>query len=140
MIDMSGDNVLVWGNGGREHALLWKLAQSQHVDELFYTGPNAGMAQVVSQSGKKAQLVTFDTYDDGAQWAVENNIALTVVGPEKPLVEGIVDLFALYDLNCFGPTRDAAQLEGSKVFTLRCPLYNYRYPFFLRPDLVGHRS
>ena len=104
-------NVLVVGSGGREHALAWKLSQSSRVDRVFVAPGNAGTAidaeNVDIGFGETAKLLKF---------ARENNIGLTVVGPEKPLVDGLVDAFQDAGLKVFGPNCSAAQLEGSKVF------------------------
>ncbi|NOX53800.1 MAG: phosphoribosylamine--glycine ligase [Planctomycetes bacterium] len=103
--------VLVVGQGGREHALVWKLAQSPRVEQVFCAPGNAGTAQdginVDIASGDIERLVKF---------AQSEKIDLTVVGPEAPLVAGIVDAFRGAGLRIFGPTRAAAELEGSKVF------------------------
>lgn len=103
--------VLVVGSGGREHALVWKIAQSPLVTKLYAAPGNAGIA-------KHAECldVTPDNVEGLAQFAQTEKIDLTVVGPEGPLCKGIVDRFAELKLRCFGPTRDAAELEGSKVF------------------------
>jgi phosphoribosylamine--glycine ligase len=104
-------NVLVIGNGGREHALAWKIAQSPHVHEVFVAPGNAGTAadanNVDIQPNDFRRLTKF---------AKEKRIELTVVGPEAPLCDGIVDVFEDQKLRIFGPRKDAAQLEGSKVF------------------------
>lgn len=104
-------NVLVIGSGGREHALIWKLRQSKHVDKIYCSPGNAGIAQI-------AKIVDIKSEDlNGlAGFADDNKIDLTVVGPETPLVNGIVDEFEKRSLNVFGPNKAAAQLEGSKVF------------------------
>ena len=104
-------NVLVIGSGGREHALVWKLRQSRHVEALSCAPGNAGI-------GRYADLVPMKATDlEGlARFAKENRIDLTVVGPEQPLVLGIVDLFESQGMRIFGPTKAAARLEGSKVF------------------------
>jgi phosphoribosylamine--glycine ligase len=103
--------VLVVGNGGREHALAWKIAQSPRVDRVFIAPGNAGTASegenVPIEADDIAGLVKF---------VQKNSIDLTVVGPEAPLVAGIVDVFQREKLRVFGPSRAAAQLEGSKVF------------------------
>jgi phosphoribosylamine--glycine ligase len=103
--------VLVIGGGGREHALVWKLAQSQQVSRIFCAPGNAGIA-------KLAECVPLAITDsDGLlAFAVENGIDLTVVGPEVPLIAGIVDLFEQRGLRIFGPAREPAQLEGSKAY------------------------
>jgi phosphoribosylamine--glycine ligase len=103
--------ILVIGSGGREHALCWKLAQSKEVSKLYAAPGNAGMATV-------AQCAPVDSGDIAGllKFAKENRIDLTVVGPESPLVSGIVDEFERGGLRIFGPPKLAAQLEGSKAF------------------------
>jgi len=107
-------NVLVIGGGGREHALAWKLAQSPQVKTVFVAPGNAGTAHE-----SKLQNIAIGAEDLPAllDFAQQNQIGLTVVGPEAPLVAGIVDLFQQHDLKIFGPSAAAAQLEGSKAFT-----------------------
>lgn len=103
--------VLVVGSGGREHALAWKISQSRRVDQVFVAPGNAGTARDVLNvpiaATDKAALINF---------AKENEIDLTVVGPEAPLVDGLVDDLEAAGLRVFGPTKQAAELEGSKVF------------------------
>jgi phosphoribosylamine--glycine ligase len=107
-------NVLIVGGGGREHALAWKCAQSPRVETVFVAPGNAGTARE-----SKVRNVAFDGDDiEGLiGFAGEAGVALTIVGPEAPLVAGIVDAFSAAGLACFGPTRGAAQLEGSKAFS-----------------------
>ncbi|HWB09998.1 MAG TPA: phosphoribosylamine--glycine ligase [Pirellulales bacterium] len=104
-------NVLIIGNGGREHALAWKIAQSPRVERVFVAPGNAGTAadaeNVDIPAEDFAKLIKF---------ARENQVALTVVGPEQPLTAGIVDVFSTAGLRAFGPSKAAAELEGSKVF------------------------
>ena len=106
--------VLIIGNGGREHALAWKVAQSQQIQQVFVAPGNAGTA-----SENKVKNVAIDVLDNKAliNFAKQENIGLTIVGPEAPLVNAIVDDFKAAGLACFGPTKNAAQLEGSKAFT-----------------------
>ena len=103
--------VLVVGQGGREHALLWKLKQSPSVDEVFCAPGNAGTA---------VDGVNVDIADNDIQglvkFAVKEEIGLVVVGPEVPLCAGIVDAFEKAGVKAFGPSKAAAQLEGSKIF------------------------
>jgi len=106
-------NVLVIGNGGREHALAWSLAKSARVDEVFVAPGNAGTAR---EPGVTNIPVKSDDIAGLLAFAQDNNVALTVVGPEAPLVAGVVDTFEAAGLPCFGPKADAAQLEGSKAF------------------------
>ncbi|MBT3196360.1 MAG: phosphoribosylamine--glycine ligase [Gammaproteobacteria bacterium] len=106
--------VLVIGSGGREHALAWKAAQSPEVTVVYVAPGNAG-----TQQEEKLENVPINADDIDAlvQFSQQNNIDLTIVGPEGPLVDGIVDTFQAAGLRCFGPTKGAAQLEGSKSFT-----------------------
>jgi len=107
-------NVLMIGGGGREHALAWKLAQSSQVETVFVAPGNAGTA---AEEKLKNIAVDAADFDALANFAKQNNCELTVVGPEAPLVNGIVDFFESQGLHCFGPSAAAAQLEGSKAFT-----------------------
>lgn len=104
-------NILVVGSGGREHALVWKIRQSPRVKKIFCAPGNAGIEQL-------AECVPLKPTDTEAllKFAIGNDIDLTVVGPEQPLTEGIVDVFEQEGLKIFGPSRAAAVLEGSKVF------------------------
>jgi len=103
--------ILVVGSGGREHALAWKLAQSERVQVIYVAPGNGGTAL-------DSRLKNIDITDPVwlAQFAIKENIALTVVGPEVPLAAGIVNIFREHGLKIFGPTREAAQLESSKDF------------------------
>jgi phosphoribosylamine--glycine ligase len=103
--------ILVVGNGGREHALVWKLSQSSQVSKVFCAPGNAGTAQ----DGENVPIPVSDT-GRLRRFAKENKIDLTIIGPEAPLVDGIVDEFQAAGLRVFGPQRKAAQLEGSKAF------------------------
>ena len=104
--------VLVVGNGGREHAMAWKLAQSPRIQQVYVAPGNGGTA-------KDPNLVNVPVTDLAQlrQWAIDNGIALTLVGPEAPLAAGIVDDFRAHGLRIFGPTQAAAQLESSKAFS-----------------------
>ncbi len=103
--------ILVIGSGGREHALCWKIAQSKRCEKLYCAPGNGGISQV-------AEIVNINADDiDGLlNFAKKERIDLTVVGPEAPLVLGVVDIFQKAGLKIFGPTKDLAALEGSKVF------------------------
>ncbi|MBQ8682581.1 MAG: phosphoribosylamine--glycine ligase [Selenomonadales bacterium] len=103
--------VLVIGGGGREHALAWKAAQSASVEKVYCVPGNPGIAQI-------AECVPMDISDNDAlaAFAAENKIDLTIVGPEVPLANGIVDVFRAKGLAIFGPSQAAAQIEGSKSF------------------------
>ena len=103
-------NVLVIGSGGREHALAWRCARSPSVDKVFVAPGNAGTA-----TEEKLENVAIDVLDFVAlaDFATANNIELTIIGPEAPLVDGVVDYFQSRDLPCFGPSQGAAQLEAS---------------------------
>lgn len=105
--------VLVIGGGGREHALAWKLGQSPRVDEVIVAPGNAGTAH---EQGLRNEAVAVTDIDGLLALAKRENVDLTVVGPEVPLVAGVVDRFTAEGLRCFGPTAAAAQLEGSKAF------------------------
>ena len=106
-------NVLIIGSGGREHALAWKVAQDKRVEKVFVAPGNAGTA-----TEAKCENVAIDVLDIAALADfAEQNVQLTIVGPEAPLVAGVVDLFRTRKLDIFGPTAAAAQLEGSKAFT-----------------------
>jgi phosphoribosylamine--glycine ligase len=107
-------NVLIIGNGGREHALAWKAAQSPQVETVFVAPGNAGTAL---DSGIENIAIAIDDFAGLADFAESNNVGLTIVGPEAPLVNGVVDFFQARQLPCFGPSKGAAQLEGSKAFT-----------------------
>ena len=106
--------VLVIGGGGREHALAWKLKQSAGVDEVIVAPGNAGTAR---EPGIRNVDVSAEDLDGLLQLAIAEQAAFTMVGPEAPLVAGVTDLFAAQGLACFGPSQQAAQLEGSKDFT-----------------------
>jgi phosphoribosylamine--glycine ligase len=103
--------ILVVGSGGREHALAWKLAQSERIQMVYVAPGNGGTAL-------DPRLKNVDISDPAwlAQFALKEGIALTVVGPEVPLAAGIVNIFREHGLKIFGPTREAAQLESSKDF------------------------
>lgn len=103
--------ILVIGNGGREHALVWKLAQSEKVSEIFCAPGNGGIESA-------ARCIPLSVTDLGGlvRFAKETKIDLTVVGPEVPLLEGIVDRFEAEGLKIFGPRKNAARIEGSKRF------------------------
>src|SRR5439155_11033926 len=104
--------ILVVGGGGREHALVWKLAQSARIERLWCAPGNGGIAE-------QAECVPIAADDlKGLQrFATEQKVDLTVVGPELPLTMGLVDRFQAAGLRAFGPTAAAARLEGSKAFT-----------------------
>ena len=106
--------VLIIGGGGREHALAWKLAQSPRVTEVFVAPGNAGTA--LENNVTNIDLSVSDL-DGLVRFAESNAIDYTVVGPEAPLVGGLVDRFEAKGLRCFGPNADCARLEGSKAFT-----------------------
>jgi phosphoribosylamine--glycine ligase len=106
--------VLVIGGGGREHALAWKLAQSPRVTEVFVAPGNAGTALEANVTNVDLSVSDLDGL---VAFAESNAIDYTVVGPEAPLVDGVVDRFEAKGVRCFGPRADCAQLEGSKAFT-----------------------
>jgi phosphoribosylamine--glycine ligase len=106
--------ILVIGSGGREHALAWALAKSERVESVLVAPGNAGTA---AEPGVENVPVGAEDIDGLLELARTAQIDLTVVGPEAPLVAGIVDRFKLHGLRCFGPTASGARLEGSKAFT-----------------------
>lgn len=116
--------VLLIGSGGREHTLAWKLSQDTSVEHIYCVPGNPGIATV-----DKCELVNMDTTDlEGlADFAEHNQVELTVVGPEAPLVAGISDVFAARHLAVFGPSKLAAQLEGSKSFS-KDLMHKYNIP------------
>lgn len=105
--------VLIIGGGGREHALAWKVAQSPAVTRVYCAPGNAGTAL---ESGVENIPIEAGAIADLVEFARSESIDLTIVGPEAPLVDGVVDVFTLAGLRCFGPRRDAAELEGSKAY------------------------
>ncbi|MCP5205176.1 MAG: phosphoribosylamine--glycine ligase [Pseudomonadales bacterium] len=107
-------NVLIIGSGGREHALAWKAAQSGRVGTVYVAPGNAGTASEPGVENVALDVLDFTALAD---FAAGNGVGLTIVGPEAPLVAGVVDYFQERGLRCFGPRRGAAQLEGSKAFT-----------------------
>ena len=111
-------NILVIGQGGREHTLVWKLAQSPLAQKIYCTPGNAGIAQIAEP------IQIDDDFTKLADWAETKNIDLTVVGPENPLAAGIVDVLHERGLKVFGPNKQAAQLEGSKDFAKQLMLKN----------------
>jgi len=106
--------VLIVGGGGREHALAWKCAQSQRVKHVYVAPGNAGTALEPRLTNVG---IAADDIEALLAFAIREDIELTIVGPEAPLVAGIVDRFAAANRRCFGPSRAAARLEGSKAFT-----------------------
>ena len=106
--------VLLVGGGGREHALAWKAAQSPLVESVFVAPGNAGTA---TEAKMYNVALAAEDIDGLLAFAREQHIDLTIIGPEAPLVMGIVDAFDAAGLACFGPRKGAAQLEGSKAFS-----------------------
>ncbi|MCP5349217.1 MAG: phosphoribosylamine--glycine ligase [Gammaproteobacteria bacterium] len=106
--------VLVLGSGGREHALAWKVAQSPRVEKVFVAPGNAG---TLLEPGVENVAIDVLDFPGLVEFAKAEQIELTIVGPEAPLVAGVVDYFTEQGLACFGPSANAAQLEGSKAFT-----------------------
>ena len=106
-------NILILGSGGREHALAWKCAQDPRISKIFVATGNAGTANEA-----KCQNINVDMLNNEAliDFAQQNQVALTLVGPEAPLVNGVVNAFRAAGLKIWGPTQHAAQLEGSKAF------------------------
>ncbi|MGD9842549.1 MAG: phosphoribosylamine--glycine ligase [Steroidobacteraceae bacterium] len=117
-------NVLIIGNGGREHALAWKVAQSPRVNHIYVAPGNAGSALETKVSNVN---IAADDIAGLVAFASSNKIDLTIVGPEGPLVLGVTDAFQQAGLRCFGPSKLAARLEGSKAFT-KDFLHTHRIP------------
>lgn len=115
-------NILVVGSGGREHALVWKLSQSSKADKIYCAPGNAGIAQLA-----ECVSIKVEQLDELLEFALNNAIDLTVVGPEVPLTMGIVDLFQSKGLKIFGPSKVAAEIEGSKTFA-KDLMYKYNIP------------
>ncbi|MBO1927008.1 phosphoribosylamine--glycine ligase [Thiomicrorhabdus sp. 6S2-11] len=107
-------NILVIGSGGREHALAWKAAQSPMAEKVFVAPGNTGTDLEPNLTNVN---IGVEDLDGLVKFAQENDIGLAIVGPEVPLVLGVVDAFQAAGLKCFGPTKGAAQLEGSKAFS-----------------------
>ena len=107
-------HILVIGSGGREHALAWKCAQDSSVSEVFVCPGNAGTALESKVSNASVNVDDFAAVKD---FCIEKNIALVIVGPEQPLVDGLVDYLQTFNIKTFGPSSAAAQLEGSKTFS-----------------------
>ena len=116
--------ILIVGGGGREHALAWKCASSPRVRQVFVAPGNAGTA---SESKVRNVAIAADDVNGLLEFANAQNIDLTIIGPEVPLVAGIVDRFEAANRRCFGPSRAAARLEGSKSFA-KDFLKRYRIP------------
>ena len=116
--------VLVTGSGGREHALAWKAAASSKVEKVFVAPGNAGTAAEPGVENVPLDVMDFEGL---VNFAKAQGIDLTIVGPEAPLVAGMVDAFAAAGLKCFGPSAKAAQLEGSKSYT-KAFLDKYQIP------------
>ncbi len=103
--------ILVVGNGGREHAIVWKIAQSKYVDKIYCAKGNAGIWEIAERVD-----ISPDNIEDLKDFALKEGIDFTIVGPESPLVKGIGDVFGSAGLRLFGPSRKGAMLEGSKAF------------------------
>ncbi|MDD5687209.1 MAG: phosphoribosylamine--glycine ligase [Elusimicrobia bacterium] len=107
-------NILVIGSGGREHAIIWKLKQSKHIKKIFCIPGNGGISQIAECA--KIDILDFKKI---SEFVINNKVDITVVGPELPLSEGIVDYFKTKKLDIFGPDKKSSQLEASKVFAKR---------------------
>ena len=102
--------ILVIGGGGREHALVWKLNQSAHVEKIFCAPGNPGISEMA-----ECVPIAVNQVDQLAEYAESRKIDMTVIGPEEPLVLGVVDEFKKRGLKIYGPDRQSAKLEGSKA-------------------------
>ena len=107
-------NILVIGSGGREHALAWKAAQDQFVLEVFVCPGNAGTSLENKLSNISIDINEFEAVKN---FCIEKDIALVIVGPEQPLVDGLVDYLQKSNIKTFGPSSTADQFEGSKTFS-----------------------
>jgi len=114
-------NILILGSGGREYSIGLALSKEEEQHNITFCPGNGATTQL------GAKNIDIKDYDELAKWAKENNIDLTIVGPEQPLVDGVVDIFKKYDLTIFGPSKEAAQLEGSKVY-MKNILKKYNIP------------
>jgi len=115
-------NILIIGSGGREHCLAWKISQSKLVDNLFAIPGNAGISQIAKCEDIG---ISKNNFKDILQFIYKNKIDFTVIGPEAPLVDGLVDYLNENNCSAFGPNKTAAKIEGSKVFTKKlCMKYN----------------
>lgn len=132
-------NILIIGGGGREHALAWKATQSPLADKVYVAPGNAGTALEPALENVDISATDIPALID---FAKQHDIGLTIVGPEAPLVIGIVDAFKAEGLTIFGPTQGAAQLEGSKAFTKdflarhNIPSANYQNFTEIKPALA----
>ena len=109
---MNKMKILIIGSGGREHTIAWKLSQSPLVEKIFIAPGNAGTALV----GENVNI-EVNEFEKLAEFAKKEKISLTIIGPEDPLVKGIINFFEEKNLNIFGPNERAAIMEGSKTFT-----------------------
>ena len=108
-------NVLIIGSGGREHALCISCKNSEKINNIFCMPGNAGTDLIA-----KNVLIDINNFVEVAKFVKENEIEIVIVGPEKPLVNGIVDYLEKKSIKTFGPNKLASQLEGSKIFTKKC--------------------
>ncbi len=129
--------ILITGSGGREHGLAWRAAQSEGVERVFVAPGNAGTAMEEKMENVDIDVMDFDAQIDFAR---ANDIGLTIIGPEAPLVAGVVDRYKAAGLKCFGPGAWAARLEGSKTFTKdflkKYDIPTAHYGSFKDPDLA----
>ena len=110
----------VIGSGGREHAICVSLKESSKVEKIYCFPGNAGTSEIA-----KNVALNLDNFENIKNFILDNQIDLIVVGPEKPLVDGLVDYLEQFNINVFGPNKIASQLEGSKIFTKQlCQKYN----------------
>lgn len=116
--------VVVIGNGGRESAICWKLSKSKNVDKIYFIPGNGGERFIDKCENVNIELDANNGFDSLVSFLKENDVGLTVVGPEKPLVEGIVDILEKENLKVFGPNKNASKFEGSKIYAR---LFNKKY-------------
>ncbi|WP_025681099.1 phosphoribosylamine--glycine ligase [Paenibacillus massiliensis] len=115
-------DILVIGGGGREHAIVWSLSQSQQVGKIYCAPGNAGIAQLA-----ECEPIGVFEFERLASYALEKQVGLVVVGPDDPLAAGIVDVFEAHNIPVFGPRKNAAEIEGSKAF-MKDLLHKYNIP------------
>ena len=120
-------NVLIIGSGGREYAMVWKLSQDKNIESIYCLPGNAGTSTIAKNIN-----LSIDEHQSILKFVVDNNVDLTIVGPEGPLDDGIVDYFRLNNQKIFGPTKNASQLESSKIFARDLmKKYNIPHPEYI---------
>lgn len=134
---MADVRVLLVGNGGREHAIAWKLSQSPRIDQIFVVPGNGGTGALTKT--QNVESIRADDFPALSKFALENNVNLLIPGPEAPLVDGIVDHFNKHapQVKCFGPSGSAARMEGSKTFS-KDFMHRYNIPTAAYQNFTSH--